>query len=831
MSPIVFDRNESPIFLAIRSLAFWCILLAGTALYAAPQQPQQYQPDTQLIYKMVESVQKDPSDESDETVELKLHVFHPSNHRTTDRKAAVVFFFGGGWNTGTPKQFFQQARVLADRGIVAISAEYRVRSRHGVTPFECVTDGKSAIRWIRKNAHSMGIDPDRIVAAGGSAGGHVAVCTGLIEGFDQEGEDLQVSAKPNAMILFNPVLDTTDKGFGRKQVGKDRQEEISPCHQIRAGIVPTLVFHGTADKTVPFENAERFTKLMKDAGNDCRLFAFEDQGHGFFNSKFFRPKLKDEKLYEQTMQQTVDFLVNLGFVEQEALPSDQNDQQAESNSRRQRPNIIVIYTDDQGYGDASAINPGAKFQTPNMDRLADEGIAFTNGHSADSICTPSRYALLTGRYCWRTRMKRSVLGAEAKCLITDDRMTIASMLKQQGYKTAMVGKWHLGMDFPGTKKDRDWTQPTTDMPLDKGFDYFYGIPASLNYGVLAWFEGRYAAVPPTLYSNKKKNQRHEDYRIMPPYDETPQETKAQLNQLGFEIASDFIDNQCLTRFTDKAIQWIDSNIVSTQAPEPFLLYLPYTSPHFPVCPLPEFHGQGECGAYGEFLIETDYHIGRLMDFLKESGLDDNTLVVFSSDNGPERPWKSHLDEFGHDSRGGFREGKRAVYEGGVRVPFFIRWPAGIDSPGRQWSGPVGQVDLLATFAEIVGAQLPENVAEDSHSFASVLSDPDSKHQRLPLVTHGNHLGTRYAIHEGDWKLVLPNEQKPTPELYHLVNDPAESTNLNQQHPEVVQSLTRKMTEIITNGRTTPGARQANDTGYWKELTWMTEQQFNEAVAK
>ncbi|WP_372846525.1 sulfatase-like hydrolase/transferase, partial [Pontiella sp.] len=183
-----------------------------------------------------------------------------------------------------------------------------------------------------------------------------------------------------------------------------------------------------------------------------------------------------------------------------------------------RPNVIVIYTDDQGYGDVSALNPEAKFQTPNMDRLAKEGIVFTNGHSADSVCTPSRYALLTGRYPWRTVRKRGVLGAEAKGMIADGRMTLASLFKENGYHTAMVGKWHLGMDFPGTSKKRDWSQPVRDMPLDKGFDYFFGIPASLNFGVLAWFEGRYAKVPPTLLTAKKKNPRHMDYRIMPPYD-------------------------------------------------------------------------------------------------------------------------------------------------------------------------------------------------------------------------------------------------------------------------------------------------------------------------
>ena len=186
-----------------------------------------------------------------------------------------------------------------------------------------------------------------------------------------------------------------------------------------------------------------------------------------------------------------------------------------------KPNIIVIYTDDQGYGDASCLNADAKFKTPNLDRLAREGVTFTDAHCSDTVCTPSRYGLLTGRYAWRTELKRGVMGAEHACLIADGRMTLASLLRDNGYATAMVGKWHLGMDFPGDRQNRDWTEPVRDMPLDKGFDYFYGIPASLNYGVLAWFEGRHAKVPPTMYTQKKPNKMAiSDYRIMPPYEQS-----------------------------------------------------------------------------------------------------------------------------------------------------------------------------------------------------------------------------------------------------------------------------------------------------------------------
>ena len=348
-----------------------------------------------------------------------------------------------------------------------------------------------------------------------------------------------------------------------------------------------------------------------------------------------------------------------------------------------KPNIIIIYTDDQGYGDASCLNPEARFKTPNLDRLANEGIAFTNAHSSDTVCTPSRYGLLTGRYCWRTSRKSGVMGAEGTCLIAEGRTTIASYLKDQGYETAMVGKWHLGMDFPGeSHKDRDWTKPVQDMPLDKGFEYFYGIPASLNYGVLAWFEGRHAKVPPTVFTAKKPNKRHMDYRIMPPYQDSPKETQTVLGKTGMEVAPDFVDNICLTRFTDKAIKWMGRD-----REKPFFLYLPFTSPHYPVCPLEEFWGKGECGGYGEFMIETDYHVGRILKFLAASGLDENTMIIFTSDNGPENSWKGRIGEFGHHSNGIYRGGKRDIYEGGHRVPFFVRWPGWNPRTGEEIKQP------------------------------------------------------------------------------------------------------------------------------------------------
>ena len=476
------------------------------------------------------------------------------------------------------------------------------------------------------------------------------------------------------------------------------------------------------------------------------------------------------------------------------------------------PNVIVIYTDDQGYGDATCLNPDSKFHTPNIDRLAHEGLMFTDGHSPDTVCTPSRYGLLTGRYSWRTELKRGVYGAEGPCLIADGRMTLASLLRDHGYQTAMVGKWHLRMDFPGERGSRDWSKPTVDMPLDKGFDYFWGIPASMNYGVLAWFEGRFASVPPILYTRKKPNEiALSDYRIMPEYQKEP------LKKGDLEVAPDFVDSDCLTRFTDEAIAWLD--LAREKTDQPFFLYLPYTSPHKPVIPLGEFRGKSEAGAYGDFMIETDHHVGEILDWLDRNDQAEDTLVFFSSDNGPETTWKKRIELYGHDSSGIYKEGKRSIYEGGHRVPFLLRWPKVVKA-GRTWDGPVCQTDLLATLVDVLGADLPDDAGEDSVSFKDVLmGEPEPEHERAPMVHHSS--SGRFAIRAGNWKLIMPDKKKSPRELYDLSVDPGEEANVIAQNPEIARNLEAKLTVIVKNGRSTPGEPQKNDgEDWWDSLTWI-----------
>lgn len=276
-----------------QTLLFLSLLIASHIVFASDIVPSK-----KVLYKVVDGDS------------LYLNVFEPEE--TVKPKAAIVFFFGGGWTSGSSKQFFQQAEYLASRGMLAISAEYRVKNTHGVEPFSCVEDAKSAIRWVRAHAEELNVDPNKIVASGGSAGGHIATCTAVIDGFECKTDDLSISSRPNAVVGYNPVFDTTDKGYGHKKV-KGRETEISPCHQVKSELPPMLFFHGTDDKTVPFENAERFNRLMNEAGNDCELVAVDGMGHGFFNGGFFRPGTGD-RYFNMSLYDTDVFLEKLGYL-------------------------------------------------------------------------------------------------------------------------------------------------------------------------------------------------------------------------------------------------------------------------------------------------------------------------------------------------------------------------------------------------------------------------------------------------------------------------------------------------------------------------------------
>lgn len=455
--------------------------------------------------------------------------------------------------------------------------------------------------------------------------------------------------------------------------------------------------------------------------------------------------------------------------------------------------IVILYTDDQGYGDCGVLNPEAKFATPNIDRLAREGLAFTDGHSAGSVCTPSRYGLLTGRYPWRTKLGGGVLGADAPCLIEDSQITLATLARDQGYDTAIFGKWHLGMQIDGVKGERDWTAPVTDGPLQKGFDTFYGLPASMNFGVLTWFDGDQATEPASLWTRKKFPSSEIvtgplDYALEPPYDVEPRQPS------DIEVAPSFEDVHALKVITDRTVEYIDEH-----AGEPFFVYVALTSPHLPHCTAPEFQGRSTMGNYGDFMLETDHRVGEILAALERNGLAEDTLVVLTSDNGPENNYKDWQRLYGHSSSGGFRGGKRDPYEGGHRVPFFVRWPREIAAGGTS-DVLVGQVDLLATFADLLDVPLPEGQGEDSESFARLLRGASPGAARTGILV--NYARNRFAVRHGRWKLIFAPHQgekrsvgAPS-ELYDLSVDPAEASNVLNEHPLVVADISQRLVKVL-----------------------------------
>ena len=493
-----------------------------------------------------------------------------------------------------------------------------------------------------------------------------------------------------------------------------------------------------------------------------------------------------------------------------------------------QPNIIIIYTDDQGYGDVSALNPTAKFKTPNIDKIAKEGVIFTDGHSSDAVCTPSRYSLLTGRYNWRTALKKGVLGAEGPCLIEKNRMTIASLLKEHNYNTAMVGKWHLQMEFEGERgKGRDWSKPFTDGPIEKGFDYFFGIPASMNYGILTYLENDKVLDPPVLWTKKKNDITPRTYRMTPPYNREMGAGKGWI-----ETAPSFNDELVLETFTKKAVDYINESAKAAKKGQPFFLYFPLTSPHLPHCTHPDFQGRSNCGNYGDFMEETDYRIGQVLKAVADNNLEENTLVIFSSDNGAEKNYVYQRDTYAHYSSLNFRGGKRDIYEGGHRVPFLMRWPA-IIKAGRKISIPVCQTDYLATIADIIGVEIPDDAGEDSYSLYPALKREDFEKDLRGAVIHHSSAGY-LAIRDGQWKLnmlrgsggtlkpklITPKDGEAIYELYNIDKDPSETTNLYFEHPQIVEKLSQKITKIVEEGRSTPGTPQDYVKGNWEQLTWM-----------
>ncbi|HPM81453.1 MAG TPA: arylsulfatase [Candidatus Anammoximicrobium sp.] len=486
-----------------------------------------------------------------------------------------------------------------------------------------------------------------------------------------------------------------------------------------------------------------------------------------------------------------------------------------------RPNLVYILCDDLGYGDVKCLNPEGKIPTPNMDRIAAAGMTFTDAHSGSSVCSPTRYGVLTGRYSWRSRLKHGVLGGLSPRLIEPDRMTVAAFLRQHGYHTAAIGKWHLGMDWVKLTgrdvaelniesaeqvRNVDFSKPIANGPNSVGFDYYFGISASLDMVPYTFIENDRVTALPTEDA---------DFEMMPG---KPGRTRRGPRAPEF----DAID--VLPRLTEKAVEYIGQRAADAKAGRPFFLYLPLNAPHTPTLPTPQWQGKSGLNAYGDFVMQTDATVGRVLDALDQHGLTDTTLVVFTSDNGcsPQADFAA-LAEKGHHPSYHFRGHKADIFDGGHRIPFLVRWPGKVQA-GTKCEQLICLTDLLATCADILDASLPDDAGEDSVSILPALLGTAPSPLREAVVHHS--INGSFAIRQGPWKLELcsgsggwsaprpgsPAERGlPPVQLYNLETDVGETANVQDQHPEIVQRLTALLEKYVAEGRSTPGAKQANTT--------------------
>ena len=481
------------------------------------------------------------------------------------------------------------------------------------------------------------------------------------------------------------------------------------------------------------------------------------------------------------------------------------------------PHIIYILADDLGYGDISAMNPDAAWDTRHIDRIAREGIRFTDAHTGSAVCSPTRYGVLTGRYSWRTRLKQGVLWSWDPPLIQQQETTVGSFLQEQGYTTACVGKWHLGLGwkyYSGDSDSVDFSSPVTGGPTTVGFDYFFGITASLD-------------IPPYVYIEN-------DRPTMVPENFTRNDSEYGWWRNGL-TGEDFVHEEVLPVLTQKAVAFIDRHMASGSG-DPFFLYFPLPAPHTPILPTVEFQGKSNTNPYGDFVLQVDFTVGQILEALDKHGISENTLIFFTSDNGcsPEANFQE-LAEYGHDPSYHFRGHKADIFEGGHRVPFVARWP-GFIKAGTTDGQVICLTDLLATVAGISGAELAPSAGVDSYSLLpALLGDGD---QAIREATVHHSVNGSFAIRRGPWKLILcPGSggwSDPKPEapeivslppfqLYNLEKDPGETTNLVEEYPEKVEELSAMLQSYIEKGRSTPGAEQPYTASEnWPGLSWMAD---------
>lgn len=469
-----------------------------------------------------------------------------------------------------------------------------------------------------------------------------------------------------------------------------------------------------------------------------------------------------------------------------------------------KPNIVIILTDDLGYGDVSKYNPDSKIQTPFMDALAEEGIWCTDAHSTCAVCSPSRYSLLTGRYPWRGKLKKGIVGVCEESVIEDDLYTLPQMLKDNGYHTACIGKWHLGFDWPWKdgvyppKNVRnhqlnnelfDWSKPIKGGPLAIGFDHYFGDDVP-NFPPYAFIEDSALTCKPV------------------------QINKDDLMATCIGVAGTFHGNgpgqeewqidQVMPTITEKAVKYV---IDQSKKDEPFFLYFSTTSPHTPVVPVPEFQGKSLAGTYGDYVVQTDDAIGQLIKSLKDNSCFENTLLIVTSDNGPSPKIVDIIRDYGHLPASHLRGMKAHTWEGGHRIPFIVSWPAGGLKGGKTSDALISLSDIFSTVAGILGVELPAGSAADSYDILQCLTKNLEVRKEMVYMNYAGDLGLRqdnWVLLEGsggrpepDWKLELFKIQSPDApvQLFNLNNDPGQKVNIHENHPKKVEAMHNRLMEI------------------------------------
>ncbi len=467
--------------------------------------------------------------------------------------------------------------------------------------------------------------------------------------------------------------------------------------------------------------------------------------------------------------------------------------------KSEKPNIVFILCDDLGYGDVQSLAPEtSKIKTPHIDKLTQEGMVFTDAHSGASVCTPTRYGIMTGRYSWRTKLQSGVVSGFAPDLIKEDRPTVGNFLGTEGYKTAIIGKWHLNFQYIDPiskevirKKGRNLPPvgaTIPDGPINRGFDYYHGF--------------HHAGSMKAVLENDKVILHEDEINMLP-------------------------------RLTSKSVDYIN-NQAKNKDGKPFFLYVPLGSPHTPIVPSKEWQGKSGLGAYADFVMQTDATVGAITKALKDNGLSENTLVIFSSDNGTSKAANiKGLAKKGHIVSAGYRGSKSDLWDGGHRVPFIVRWPGQVEA-GSVNNDLICLTDIFATFSDIINVAVPSKSGEDSVSFLPALNGKKIKSTRNGVIHHS--ISGHFGYRQGKWKLLLargsggwssPQEDDttldnmPIAQLYDMESDAAETTNLYLERPEIAEKLLQLLENDIKNGRSTTGEFSQNDIDniiLWKKRT-------------